>query len=46
MSTGVREGDEAMQRLLDAVITRHQTELASILKQHGVKFYESQPDLP
>jgi mxaJ protein len=46
MSMGVRESDEKMQRLLDAVIAQHETELSSILQEHGVRLYELQPDQP
>jgi len=46
MSMGVRESDGEMQKLLDAVIAKHQTELTSILEQNGVKLYQSQADLP
>jgi len=42
MSMGVREGDKAIQELLNAVIDQHQGELTSILKEHGVKLYEPQ----
>jgi mxaJ protein len=41
MSMGVREGDEALQKALDDVITKHQDELTSILTQAGVKLYTS-----
>lgn len=39
MSIGVRQGNESLQKQLDAVIARHQTELTSILTQYGVKLY-------
>ena len=42
MSMGVREGDQALQRRLDDVIARQQTELTAILTLHGVKLYGPQ----
>src|SRR5437867_9678522 len=42
MSMGVRQGDEALRKRLDAVIVSRQSELTSILTQHGVKLYTPQ----
>jgi mxaJ protein len=42
MSMGVREGDEALRKRLDDVIASRQSELTSILSQHGVKLYSPQ----
>jgi mxaJ protein len=39
MSMGVRPGNESLQKRLDEVIAGRQTELTSILTQHGVKLY-------
>lgn len=39
MSMGVREEDEALQKILDNVIVKHQDELTSILTKGGVKLY-------
>ena len=39
MSMGVREDDTALKKRLDEVIAKHQTELTSILSEHGVKLY-------
>jgi mxaJ protein len=39
MSMGVREGDQALKKQLDDVIAQHQSELASILDESGVKLY-------
>src|SRR5215471_7835846 len=36
MSMGVREGDESLRKRLDDVIARQQSELTSILREHGV----------
>jgi mxaJ protein len=36
MSMGVRQGDEALRKRLDDVIARRQSELTSILHEHGV----------
>jgi len=42
MSMGVRQGDEPLRKRLDDVIARRQSELTSILAQHGVKLYTPQ----
>jgi mxaJ protein len=42
MSMGVRQGNESLKRRLDDVIAKHQSELTSILAQHGVKLYTPQ----
>jgi mxaJ protein len=42
MSMGVRQGNEAMRKRLDDVIVKRQSELTSILTQHGVKLYTPQ----
>jgi mxaJ protein len=36
MSMGVRQGDESLRKRLDDVIARQQSELTSILREHGV----------
>jgi mxaJ protein len=36
MSMGVRQGDETLRKRLDDVIARRQSELTSILREHGV----------
>jgi len=40
MSMGVRPGDTALQKRLNAVITTHQAQLVSILNGFGVKLYQ------
>ncbi len=42
MSMGVRQGNESLQKRLDAVIGQHQSELTSILSEHGVRLYTPQ----
>jgi len=42
MSMGVRQGNESLKRRLDDVIAKHQSELTSILAQHGVRLYTPQ----
>ena len=42
MSMGVRQGNASLKRRLDDVIDKHQSELTSILAQHGVKLYTPQ----
>src|SRR5437879_5499089 len=37
MSMGVRKGNESLKKRLDDVIAKHQSELTTILTQHGVK---------
>jgi len=39
MAMGVRPGDSALKKRLDAVITTHQAQLVSILNGFGVKLY-------
>jgi len=39
MAMGVRPGDTALQKRLNAVITTHQAQLVSILSEFGVKLY-------
>ncbi len=39
MAMGVRPGDAALQKQLNAVITTHQAQLVSILSEFGVKLY-------
>jgi len=39
---GVRQGNESLKRRLDDVIAKHQSELTSILAQHGVRLYTPQ----
>jgi mxaJ protein len=39
MSMGVRHGDEALRKRLDQVILDRQSELTTILTQHGVRLY-------
>jgi mxaJ protein len=39
MAMGVRPGDSALKKRLDAVITTHQSQLAAILNEYGVKLY-------
>jgi mxaJ protein len=39
MSMGVREGDEALKKQLDEIITSHQAELTAILRDNGVRLY-------
>jgi mxaJ protein len=39
MSMGVREGDEALKKQLDEIITSHQAELTAILSDNGVRLY-------
>ena len=47
MSMGVREGNEALRKRLDDVISKRQEELTSILERRGVKLFTSQvPNLP
>ena len=42
MSMGVRQRNESLKRRLDDVIAKHQSELTSILAQHGVRLYTPQ----
>ena len=42
MSMGVRPGNEGLQKRLDEVIDKHQSELTSTLAQFGVKLYTPQ----
>ena len=42
MSMGVRQGNASLKRRLDDVIAKHQSELTSILAQHGVRLYTPQ----
>src|SRR5436853_7277982 len=42
MSMGVHQGNEALKKRLDEVIVKRQSELTSILNQHGVKLYTPQ----
>jgi len=42
MSMGVRQRNESLQKRLDAVIAQHQSELTSILGEHGVRLYTPQ----
>lgn len=42
MSMGVRQGNELLKKRLDDVIAKRQSELTSILAQHGVKLYTPQ----
>ena len=42
MSMGVRQGNVSLKRRLDDVIAKHQSELTSILAQHGVRLYTPQ----
>jgi len=39
MSMGVRAGNTALKERLDDVIRKHETELAAILAESGVKLY-------
>lgn len=41
MSMGVREGNDALMKKLNAVIKAHGSELTRILRQHGVRYYGS-----
>jgi len=42
MSMGVHQGNESLKKRLDEVIVKRQSELTSILNQHGVKLYTPQ----
>jgi mxaJ protein len=42
MSMGVRQKDESLRKRLDDIIAKRQSELTSILKQHGVQLYTPQ----
>jgi mxaJ protein len=42
MSMGVRQKDESLRKRLDDVIAKRQSELTSILKEHGVQLYTPQ----
>jgi mxaJ protein len=42
MSMGVRQGNQALKKRLDDTISKHQSELTSILNAHGVKLYTPQ----
>jgi mxaJ protein len=42
MSMGVREGDEALKKQLDEIITNHRAEITAILNDSGVRFYTPQ----
>src|SRR5207244_9557269 len=42
MSMGVRRGNETLKKRLDDTISKHQSELTTILSSHGVKLYTPQ----
>jgi mxaJ protein len=41
MSMGVRAGDDALKKRLDDAITNHQAEFTAILRENGVKLFDS-----